>query len=125
MKWMATIQKIGVEAISKNENMVILFNETANEKLSRVAVIQKFDKETPVSSFICKKDDTVTIDGETYLVLHVGRMVADNMQKLSFKEIFVDKLPEKTLHNAIYLQKDDEEPMPQFKQGDWISYEHR
>ncbi|MCT7718188.1 MAG: PTS sorbitol transporter subunit IIA, partial [Lactobacillus iners] len=38
---------------------------------------------------------------------------------------FVDKLPEKTLHNAIYLQKDDEEPMPQFKQGDWIAYEHR
>ena len=36
---MATIQKIGVEAISKNENMVILFNETANEKLSRVAAV--------------------------------------------------------------------------------------
>ena len=56
MKWMATIQKIGVEAISNNENMVILFNETANEKLSRVAVIQKFDKETPVSSFITRKN---------------------------------------------------------------------
>lgn len=126
MKWMTTIQKIGVEAISNNENMVILFNETANEKLSRVAVIQKFDKETPVSSFICKKDDTVTIDGETYIVLHVGRMVADNMHAIGHCVLFfVDKLPEKTLHNAIYLQKDDEEPMPQFKQGDWISYEHR
>ena len=27
--------------------------------------------------------------------------------------------------NAIYLEKDSKEKLPEFKVGDWITYEHR
>ncbi len=27
--------------------------------------------------------------------------------------------------NAIYLEKDSKEKMPEFKVGEWITYEHR
>lgn len=126
MKWNATIEAVGPEAISPNENIIILFNETATDELKKVSVIQKFDQDTQPSSFVLKKDDTITIDGETFLVMYVGPMVDMNMKAIGHATlVFTDEVPKKPLTNAIYLEKDEEASLPMVRVGDWITYEHR
>ncbi|MBD5430338.1 PTS glucitol/sorbitol transporter subunit IIA [Lactobacillus sp.] len=126
MKWNSTIEAVGPEAISPNENIIILFNETATDNLKRVSVIQKFDKASAPNNFILKKDDTITIDGKTFLILYVGLMVEMNIKAIGHATlVFTDEVPKKPLKNAIYLEKDEEDPLPMVAVGDWISYEHR
>ena len=125
MKWNSTIEAVGPEAISPNENIIILFNETATDNLKRVSVIQKFDKASAPNNFILKKDDTITIDGKTFLILYVGLMVEMNIKAIGHATlVFTDEVPKKPLKNAIYLEKDEEDPLPMVAVGDWISYEH-
>ena len=78
MKWISTIEKIGKKAVDSKDGMVILFGEGANEDLKDVSIIQKFNPSTPINSFIFKKGDTVTIDGQTYVANYVGPMVESN-----------------------------------------------
>lgn len=54
MKWNSTITAIGSEALDPKDNIVILFNNQATDKLKDVAVLQEFDKSTPVEKFILK-----------------------------------------------------------------------
>ena len=61
MKWIANIKKIGKKAVDNKDGMVILFGEGANKDLEDVSVIQKFSTETPVSGFVFKKGDTITV----------------------------------------------------------------
>ena len=67
MKWNSTITAIGSEALDPADNIVILFDNKATDKLRDVAVLQEFDPATPVEKFVFKKDDSITIDGTTYL----------------------------------------------------------
>lgn len=71
MKCNSTITAIGSEVLDPNDNIVILFDNKATDKLRDVAVLQKFDQATPVEKFVFKKDDSITIDGTTYLALYV------------------------------------------------------
>ena len=126
MKLNYTITAIGSEALDPNDNIVILFDNKATDKLRDVAVLQKFDEATPVEKFIFKKNDSITIDGTTYLALYVGPMVQMNMQAIGHATlVFTNEVPKKPMTNAIYLDKDLKEEMPEFKVGDWITYEHR
>ncbi|APT18925.1 MULTISPECIES: PTS glucitol/sorbitol transporter subunit IIA [Amylolactobacillus] len=126
MKWNTTITSIGANAIDPKEDIVILFGEQATVEIQDVAIVQRFDEETPQSSFVFKKDDSVTIDGETYLALYVGQLVQSNVKAIGHATlVFTDHVPEQKLQNAIYLDKKESDPMPSFKVGDWISFEHK
>ena len=102
MKWNSTITAIGSEALDPNDNIVILFDNKATDKLRDVAVLQKFDEATPVEKFVFKKDDSITIDGTTYLALYVGPMVQMNMQAIGHATlVFTNEVPKKPMTNAI------------------------
>lgn len=121
MKWIANIKKIGKKAVDNKDGMVILFGEGANKDLEDVSVIQKFSTETPVSGFVFKKGDTITVDGQTY----VGPMVESNMKALGHATLFFNRPVSKTpLANAIYFDPDIDQPLPNFKVDDDIVYEH-
>ncbi len=125
MKWISTIEKIGPKAIDQKDKMVILFGEGANQDLEDVSVIQKFDEQSPVKSFVFKKGDTITIDGETYIAAYVGPMVESNMKALGHATLFFNhRVPKAPLANAIYFEPDEEQTLPQFKVDDDIMYEH-
>ncbi len=126
MKWNSTITAIGSEALDPEDNIVILFDNKATDKLRDVAALQEFDPATPVEKFVFKKDDSITIDGTTYLALYVGPMVQMNMRAIGHATlVFTNEVPKRPMTNAIYLEKDSKEKMPEFKVGDWITYEHR
>lgn len=115
MKWIANIKKIGKKAVDNKDGMVILFGEGANKDLEDVSVIQKFSTETPVSGFVFKKGDTIT----------VGPMVESNMKALGHATLFFNRPVSKTpLANAIYFDPDIDQPLPNFKVDDDIVYEH-
>ncbi|RVU69922.1 MULTISPECIES: PTS glucitol/sorbitol transporter subunit IIA [Lactobacillus] len=125
MKWIANIEKIGKKAVDVKDGMVILFGVGANQDLEDVSVIQKFDTDTPVSSFVFKKGDTITIDGQTYIANYVGPMVESNMKALGHATLFFNRPVSKTpLANAVYFDPDPAQAMPVFKVDDEIVYEH-
>ena len=125
MKWISTIKKIGKKAVDNKDGMVILFSEGANKELEDVSVIQKFDESTPVSGFVFKKGDTITVDGQTYVANYVGPMVESNMKALGHATLFFNrKVPKAPLTNAIYFDPDESQALPQFKLDDDIVYEH-
>ena len=104
MKWISTIKKIGKKAVDSKDGMVILFGEGANKELEDVSVIQKFDESTPVSGFVFKKGDTITVDGQTYVANYVGPMVESNMKALGHATLFFNRLVSKApLANAVYF----------------------
>lgn len=126
MKWNTTITAIGENAIDEKENIVILFGEQATPEIQKIAILQKFDEQTPENDFVFKKGDSVTIDGQTYLANYVGQLVQSNVRAIGHATlIFTDKLPEQPMQNAVYLEKKKDEPMPTFKVDDWISFEHK
>ncbi len=125
MKWISTIKKIGKKAVDNKDGMVILFGEGANKDLEEVSVIQKFSSDTPVSGFVFKKGDTITVDGQTYVANYVGPMVESNMKALGHATLFFNRPVSKTpLANAVYFDPDTDQPLPNFKVDDDIVYEH-
>lgn len=125
MKWNATIEKIGKKAVDSKDGMVILFGENAPSDLADVSVIQKFSADTPASTFIFKKGDTITIDGQTYVANYVGPMVESNIRALAHATLFFNRpLPRTPLANAVYFDPDVNQPLPVFKVDDDIVYEH-
>lgn len=125
MKWISTITAIGPNAIDNKENIVILFGEQATEEIKDVAIIQKFDDKTPQNDFVMKKSDSITIDGQTYLVEYAGQLVQSNMRAISHVTlIFSNELPENPMQNAIYLHLEQGESMPNFTVDGEIYYEH-
>ncbi|TSO25998.1 PTS glucitol/sorbitol transporter subunit IIA [Lactobacillus sp. LL6] len=125
MKWISTIKKIGKKAVDSKDGMVILFGEGANKDLEDVSVIQKFDASTPINTFVFKKGDTITIDGQTYVANFVGPMVESNMKALGHATLFFKRpVPKAPLANAVYFDPDVQQPLPNFKVGDEIVYEH-
>ena len=125
MKWISTIKKIGKKAVDSKDGMVILFGEGANKELEDVSVIQKFDESTPVSGFVFKKGDTITVDRQTYVANYVGPMVESNMKALGHATLFFNRPVSKApLANAVYFDPDVAQPMPNFKVDDDIVYEH-
>lgn len=125
MKWNATIKKIGKKAMDQKDKMVILFGEGVNQELADVSVIQKFDPATPVSAFVFKKGDTLTVDGKTYLAAYVGPMVESNMKALGHATLFFNrKVPKTPLANAIYFEPDQDKTVPLFQVNADLVYEH-
>ncbi|MGN1408294.1 PTS glucitol/sorbitol transporter subunit IIA [Lactobacillus sp.] len=125
MKWISTIKEIGTSAISEKDRTVILFGQTANDELRKVSVIQEFDDEEAAQGIVLKKGDTITIDGETLIISAVGSMAISNLRALGHVSLFfTDKLPKKPMSNAVYLELDAKDAMPEFKVDDEIVYEH-
>lgn len=125
MKWISTIKKIGKKAVDNKDGMVILFGEGANKDLEDVSVIQKFGDDTPVSGFVFKKGDTITVDGQTYIANYVGPMVESNMKAMGHATLFFNrKVPKTPLANAVYFDPDDAKVLPNFRVDDDIVYEH-
>ena len=93
---MTNVSNIGKKAVDNKDGMVILFGEGANKDLEDVSVIQKFSTETPVSGFVFKKGDTITVDGQTYVANYVGPMVESNMKALGHATLFFNRPVSKT-----------------------------
>lgn len=125
MKWIATINKIGRQAVEPENEMVLLFGDNVSLDLVEVSVIQKFDQQIPLDNFVFSTGDTITIDKKTYVASYVGSMVENNIKTLGHVVLLFTTLnSEKPLANAIYLTLSASQSLPVFNVDDRIVYEH-
>lgn len=112
----AIITNIGANAISPNEQVMILFGDKEiTENLQKVSVAQKFT--TPRQGF--QISDEIIIDGEKFEVKYKGKLVDQNFVELGHLTLFFNEVPENPQHNAIYLKPF---AMPQIHVGSEIEY---
>ncbi|WP_297817232.1 PTS glucitol/sorbitol transporter subunit IIA [uncultured Lactobacillus sp.] len=125
MKWKAKILEVGKQAIDPRENIIIMFGDNATDELKNVSVIQKFDTDHSLDNFVFEKGDQIKINSRFYEAIGVGSLVTTDMKDMGHATlVFIDQTPQKLMKNAIYLQKMDEEKIPNFVSGDEIEYIH-
>lgn len=112
----STVTNIGANAISPNEQVMILFGDKEiTENLQKVSVAQKFT--TPRQGF--QISDEILIDGEKFEVEYKGKLVDQNFEELGHITLFFSEVPDTPQHNAIYLTP---HRMPQVHVGSIIEY---
>ncbi|EJF00916.1 PTS glucitol/sorbitol transporter subunit IIA [Liquorilactobacillus mali] len=114
----AKVVEIGPEAISKNDPLMILFDETASVQLRRVSVVQHF-----INSDIKKRDikslKNIQIDDQVYEIKHIGELVQSNMEMIGHATLFFAPVPENPQHSGIYLEPYE---LPNISVGSVIKY---
>lgn len=97
------VTSIGKHAGSKGDGLIILFNETASDKLRDVSMIheklsdfeQKFD---------LKVGQNVSFDQQSYEVTYIGQLVESNLMSIGHTIFDFHAVPENPRANAIYLK---------------------
>lgn len=97
------VTSIGKDAGSKEDGLIILFNETASDKLRDVSVIheqlpdfeQKFDLQV---------GSLVAFDQQLFTVTYIGELVESNLMSIGHTIFDFHDVPAKPRANAIYLK---------------------
>lgn len=122
MEIKAKIIKIGTEALSALDPMVILFDETATAALEKVAVIQQFDSKTAEASLDLKTGDQIVIGAIPFDIHQVGTLVQTNLTSIGHVTlIFKEPTVEDKMQSAIYLTN-PKHAKPDFKSNEVITY---
>ncbi len=114
----AKVVEIGPEALSPDDPLLILFDETASQQLRRVSIVQRFISSTD-HGFHLQIGDQLRIDDQDYQVSHVGKLVENNMNAIGHATLFFEPVPKQPQHNGIYLTPYQ---LPKIKVGSLISY---
>ncbi|KRL03015.1 PTS glucitol/sorbitol transporter subunit IIA [Liquorilactobacillus capillatus] len=114
----AKVVEIGPEAISKNDPLLILFDETASAQLRRVSIVQRF-VEVDGQTFDLTIGDTISIDDQEFKVTYVGQLVKSNMEMIGHATFCFQEVPEQPQHNGIYLTP---QTFPKIHVGSIITY---
>ncbi len=97
----ATIKEIGAKAVSDQEPILILFDQTATSALRNYSVIQEINSK---EAFQLKKDGTISFDQQEYTIEHVGTMANENLSSVGHVTLIFDRYVEDSgIANGIYL----------------------
>ena len=75
------ITAIGPQAIDEKQPLLILFGETASERLREVSLIHGFEN-NPIGGYDIKKGSKVMIGSSEYEVEFVGQLVESNLTSI-------------------------------------------
>ena len=97
--------EIGAKAVSKDEPMVILFDETASPRLREVSVIQRFENDV-AKNYDLKIGSKIQIDDQVYHVKYLGELVESNLTTIGHTVLNFKPVPEKEhlQENVLYLE---------------------
>ncbi|AEV95069.1 PTS glucitol/sorbitol transporter subunit IIA [Pediococcus claussenii] len=112
----AEVKGIGKNAISKEDGLVIFFDETATSDLKDVAIEQKILTD---AAFDLKIGGSIKINSSVYKINYVGSLVNKNLSTIGHVTLVFKEVPDKPMESAIYL---DPSTFPTFKVGDTIEY---
>lgn len=114
----ATVKAIGPQALSPDEPILILFDETATDSLQQIAVIQQF--QAPLTGLALKAGSTLKIDDQVYMVAYAGPLVDQNLTTIGHATLYFTAVPAKPLANGVYLAPTR---LPKLKVGSILTYE--
>ncbi len=113
----ATIKEIGEQAVSEQEPILILFDQTATSTLRNYSVIQEI---TSKETFSLKKEDVISFDQQEYTIEHVGPMANENLSTVGHVTLIFDHYSvENSIANGIYLTPHQ---LPEINIGTQIEY---
>lgn len=117
MKIQTKIQKIGAQAISEKDPMIILFGEEATESIAEVAVLQTWNKAEEVT---LKDGDALEFGSEHYQIDFVGKLANENLNSIGHVTLIFEDVPdEDKLANGLYLTPHQ---LPNLTVGETITY---
>ncbi|WP_057893355.1 PTS glucitol/sorbitol transporter subunit IIA [Lacticaseibacillus brantae] len=100
----ATISAIGPQALSPDDPMVILFDDSATEALRAVTLIQDFQARTALETINLSIGDTIDIDNQEFTLTYVGQLANENLHAIGHVALVFAPVPEHDrLENALYL----------------------
>ncbi|KRN89068.1 PTS glucitol/sorbitol transporter subunit IIA [Ligilactobacillus ceti] len=109
---------IGSQAMTAPEPMLIMFNETASDQLTKVAVIQRF-KSSQQENYTLEVGHKIRIDDQEYTINYIGELVKNNLLMLGHATLHFKEVPSNPLGNTIYLEPNE---LPEIKVGTIIKY---
>ena len=96
------IVSIGENAISSQDKMLILFDETATEEIKNVAIIH--DNHQGEKPYQIGVGDTLTVGDQVYTLMEIGERVNESLTMLGHATLlFREREEADLLPNAIYL----------------------
>ncbi|MGX7030187.1 PTS glucitol/sorbitol transporter subunit IIA [Vagococcus zengguangii] len=97
-----SIVSIGEQAVSSQDNMLILFDESATKDINNVAVIHVNKQEQ--STYQLEVGHTLTFGDQDYTVIELGERVNASLEMMGHATLFFkERTDEDLLANAIYL----------------------
>lgn len=96
------IVSIGEKAISSQDEMLILFDETATNDIQNVAIVH--DNQQGKTPYQITVGDTLTIGNQVYTLTEIGERVNESLTMMGHATLlFKEREEEDLLPNAIYL----------------------
>lgn len=122
MEIKSKIIKIGPDALTAEDPMVILFDETATAALEKVAVIQRFAHKSEEALLDLKVANQIQVGPTTFDIHKIGALVQTNLTSIGHVTlIFREPTAEDQMQSAIYLTNADH-IKPEFKLNECITY---
>lgn len=97
------ITAIGSQAVDASQPLLILFGETASERLREVSLIHDFEND-PVAGYDIRNGSKVRIGSSEYEVEYAGQLVEPNLTSIGHTVFAFKEVPETPQENAIYLK---------------------
>lgn len=112
------VTEIGDKALSKDEDIIILFGEDATTELKNHSVIQEVPKNT---TFTLEVGDTIKFDDEKFIITKVGKYANDHLSEIGHVSLFFrDVEGPDDFPNALFLRP---HYVPKIKKGTVITYQ--
>lgn len=113
----ATIKEIGAKAVSDQEPILILFDQTATSALRNYSIIQEISSK---EAFQLKKGGMISFDQQEYTIDYVGTMANENLTSVGHVTlIFESHTEDSGIANGIYLSPHQ---LPELHVGTEIKY---
>lgn len=113
----ATIKEIGAKAVSDQEPILILFDQTATSALRNYSIIQEISLK---EAFQLKKGGMISFDQQEYTIEHVGTLANENLTSVGHVTlIFESYTADSSIANGIYLSP---QRLPELHVGTEIKY---
>ncbi|MEJ6348188.1 PTS glucitol/sorbitol transporter subunit IIA [Holzapfeliella sp. He02] len=119
MEFTAVIKSIGAKAFEKH--VYILFDESITADIAEVSIQQEFKDKENLAQFDIKAGDAIEIDGQSFNVQQVGRLVNDNLKDIAHAVVMFGPIEGEPMENTIYLDGDKNQDHL-FKSGSTITY---
>ncbi|GAW64685.1 glucitol sorbitol PTS, EIIA [Ligilactobacillus acidipiscis DSM 15836] len=97
------ITAIGKHADSKEDGLIILFDETASDKLRDVSLIHEVLPDFE-QKYELKVGQKVSFDQQEYEITYLGPLVESNLMSIGHTIFDFHQVPDRPRANAIYLK---------------------
>ncbi|AQP54449.1 hypothetical protein CBF34_02245 [Vagococcus penaei] len=113
----SVVKNIGPQALSPEDNLIVLFNTDATPGLSECCVLQEVDGQP---TFNLHVGDTISFDDQVYTIQTMGPLANKHLNEMAHVSVMFKEAPkENQIANALYVTPHH---FPTIHEGTTITY---